>query len=153
MSDTYYLLEGTTCVINAQFGFNTSSGATVTNSAQAYANQASFSVRRDTFEMLTFNSSGGWSVPLPRMLSGVLTLGGFMSHDDPLSDPLALITIKQPTPFVLSVTPASGAMTPCTITGSCIQVSEDDSLAALDTSGRQQSFKTSGPVTTAGFTS
>jgi hypothetical protein len=152
MSDAYTLLEGTNAVINPQFGFNTSGGSNVSNSAMGWANQASFSVRRDTFQMVVFNSPGGWSSPLPRVKDGILTLGGFASHSDALSDPLALITITQPTPFVLSVTPPNGG-TACTLTGSCIQVSEDDSFVAQDASGRQQSFKTSGPVTSVGWTS
>lgn len=152
MSDTYTLLEFTNAVLNPQFGFNTSGGANVSNSAQAYANTASFSVRRDTFSMITFNTSNGWDTPLPRIKAGVLTLGGFMSIHDLLSDPLALITINEPVPFLLSVTPPGGGSA-VSIGGSCVQVSEDDAMTALDASGRQQSFKTSGPVTTVGWTS
>ena len=152
MADVFTLLEGTNSVINPQFGFNTASGSSVSNSSQGWSNQATLSVRRDTFSMITFNTSNGWDVPLPRMLAGVLSLSGFMSHGDVLSDPLGLMTITQPVPFVLSVTPPNGASA-CTLTGRCVQVSEDDSLAALDTSGRKQSFKTSGPVTSVGFVS
>ena len=150
MADAYTIIEGTNFVINPQFGFNISGG--ITNSAQAWANQASVSIRRDTFELLTFNSSGGWSQPLPRMLAGVITVGGFVTHGDVLSDPLSLITLTEPIPFSLSVTPKPSGSS-ITMTGDCVAVSEDDSFAALDASGRQQSFKTYGPITTAGFTS
>lgn len=145
MADAYTILEGTNAVINPQFGLNTSSG-NVSNTAIGWANQATFSFRRDTFSLITFNTSGGWDNPLPRMISGVLSLSGYQTIHDPLSDPLAMITVTQPLPFLLTVTPPNGA-TAVTLTGKVIEVGEDGTFAALDASGRQQSFKTYGPVT------
>jgi hypothetical protein len=149
VSETYTLLEGTTAVIDPQFGI-VPSDATPTHSAKGYANEASFIVARDTFNMLTFATTNGWEVPLPRFKVGTLILGGFMSISGALSDPLALITQNLPTCFVLSVTPpGTHSPTACTLTGLCVQTRDEDTLRALDTSGRGQTFRTSGAVTSA----
>jgi hypothetical protein len=149
VSETLRLMDGTTALIDPQFGV-AAADSTVTHSAKGYANSVEIDIQRDTFNMITFGTAGGWEVPLPRYKVATITMGGFMSVGGAMSDPLALININTPTPYLMSVTPpaatSGGTATAVTLGGNCIKTRENSRLQAQDASGRQEVFRNSGPM-------